>query len=181
MSLGLPYERVLNMGFVFPADERQRIASVMYGSTDLFTTFGIAMRAGRAFQAGDIAERPMSGAEREIVGVVADVQMRPGFMLDGMVPGPIVTSPTVYLPAAQISQGIVGTPVWFPPVWTVRAAATTEQRLLMTLVGSLASSASDWRLAPRLAARCGRSWWAGSSWRLRVAAWVPSWPCQPPI
>jgi len=64
VSLGLPYERVLNMGFVFPADERQRIASVMYGSTDLFTTFSIAMRAGRAFQAGDIAERPMVTGDR---------------------------------------------------------------------------------------------------------------------
>lgn len=197
VSLGLPYERVLNMGFVFAADERQRIASVMYGSTELFTTFGIDVRAGRGFQSGDSADRPMvvvvnesfvrlhspdhhvigrrirlSGDEREIVGVVADVQMRPGFLIDGMVPGPIVTSPTVYMPAAQISQGIVGTHVWFPPVWTVRAAshavavqaieraiaaadpllpvgtvrrmsdvraaATTEQRLLMTLVGALA-------------------------------------------
>ncbi len=196
VSLGVPYERVLNMGFRHPGEESGRTASVMYVSPDFFRTFEIPIRRGRGVLPSDVpASRQvvvvneafarlyskdqgvigrvleMSG-EREVVGIAGDVQMRPGFLVTGMVPGPLVAAPTIYLPAAQINQGIVGAHIWFPPVWTVRAsspavaaraieealagvdpllpvgqvrqmadvraAATAEHSMLMTLVGALA-------------------------------------------
>lgn len=197
VSLGLPYERVLNMGFRYPGEESGRTASVMYVTPDFFRTFEIAVPRGRVINASDSARaRPVivvneafarlyskdrdvlgrivlvAGVEREVVGVSADVQMRPGFQVDGMVPGPIVSSPAIYLPAAQVPQSILGTHIWFAPVWTVRASspavgaraieqaisgvdpllplglvrqmttvrasATAEHTMLMTLVGALA-------------------------------------------
>lgn len=197
VSLGLPYERVLNMGFKYQGEDSGRNASVMYVTPDFFRTFEIPVTRGREVLASDVpTSRPVvvvnesfarwyskdedvmgrviafAGAERVIVGLVNDVQMRPGFFVDGMVRGPIVASPTIYLPAAQINEGIVGTHIWFPPVWSVRASspavaaqaleqaiasvdallplgqirqmaavrasATAEQSMLMTLVGALA-------------------------------------------
>ena len=148
VSLGLPYERVLNMGFRYPGEERGRTASVMYVSPDFFRTFQIPVNRGREFRASDASTTlpvlvvneafsrlyskdrdvmgrmiQFAGAQREVVGVAGDVQMRPGFQVDGLVPGPVVSSPTIYLPAAQVNQGIVGTHIWFPPVWTVRASS----------------------------------------------------------
>ncbi len=148
VSLGLPYERVLNMGFVYPGEESGRTASVMYVSPGFFETFQIPLVDGREVRSSDTPGTRqvvvvneafrrlyssdqsvmgrvirLSGSEREIVGVVGNVQMRPGFSVEGAIPGPVVASPAVYIPAAQINQGIVGTHVWFPPVWTVRAAS----------------------------------------------------------
>jgi hypothetical protein len=148
VSLGLPYERVLNMGFRYPEEESGRVTSVMYVSPDFFNTFQIPLRQGREIRTSDQPEarpvavvneafgrlyssdRPvlgrvirLSGSEWEIVGVVGDVQMRPGFAVAGAIPGPVVASPAVYVPAAQITEGIVGTHIWFPPVWTVRASS----------------------------------------------------------
>jgi predicted permease len=148
VSLGLPYERVLNMGFRYPEEESGRVTSVMYVSPDFFNTFQIPLRQGREIRTSDQPEarpvavvneafgrlyssdRPvlgrvirLSGSEWEIVGVVGDVQMRPGFAVAGAIPGPVVASPAVYVPAAQITGGIVGTHIWFPPVWTVRASS----------------------------------------------------------
>lgn len=147
VSLGLPYERVLNMGFRFPGEESGRTSSVMYVSPAFFRTFEIPIRRGRELLPSDgptsrqvvvvneafariySKDRDVIGrvvamsGEREVVGVVGDVQMRPGFNVAGMVPGPIVSSPTIYLPAAQITSRIVGTHIWFPPVWTVRASS----------------------------------------------------------
>lgn len=195
ISLGLPYERVLNMGFRYPGEDSGRNASVMYVSPDFFRTFEISIRRGRELLPSDVAtsrqvvvvneafarlyskDRDVLGrmvdmsGEREVVGVAGDVQVQPGFNAGGMVPGPIVSSPTIYLPAAQITKGIVGTHIWFSPVWTVRASspavaaraieeavigadpmlavgqirqmtdvranATSEHSLLMTLVGAL--------------------------------------------
>jgi hypothetical protein len=197
VSLGLPYERVLNMGFRYSGQDSGRTSSVMYVTPDFFKTFEIAVPRGRAILASDLAQtRPVvmvnesfarfyskdqdvmgrlvrvGGVEREVVGVSADVQMRAGFRVEGMIPGPIVSSPTIYLPAEQVSQGILGTHIWFAPVWTVRASspavgaraiqeaisaadpllplgqvrqmtsvrasATAEHTMLMTLVGALA-------------------------------------------
>ncbi len=148
VSLGLPYERVLNMGFRYPGEERGRVASVMYVSPDFFKTFQIPVTRGREVRVSDAAATlpvlvvneafgriysknqdilgrviQFAGAQREVVGVVGDVQMRPGFQVEGMVPGPVVSAPTIYMPAAQINQGIVGTHIWFPPVWAVRASS----------------------------------------------------------
>lgn len=200
VSLGLPFERVLNMGFRFPEADKGQTASVMYASSDFFQTLGIPLRRGRGFAESDTAASlpvvvvneafrdiysrdhevvgrrvRLSGTDRHIVGVVADVQQRPGFIVDGMVPGPVVASPTIYLPVHQVSAGVVGTHLWFPPVFSVRAdtaalaeqalaaslasadpllpiagiremstvrdEATSQEQMLMTLVGTLAAAA----------------------------------------
>jgi predicted permease len=197
VSLGLPYERVLNMGFRYPGEDSGRNASVMYVSPDFFPTFEIPVTRGRAVRASDTSAGRqvavvnesfariysktedvmgrvlrLSGVEREVVGVVSDVQMRPGFQVTGMVPGPIVASPAIYVPTGQLNPGLVAAHIWFAPVWTVRAAspavaaraleeaitgtdallpigsvrqmsdvranATAEHSMLMTLVGALA-------------------------------------------
>jgi predicted permease len=197
VSLGLPYQRVLNMGFRYPGEESGRTASVMYVSPDFFKTLEIDLKRGRGFMSGDTKDsRPvvivneafatfyskgqdvlgrvlrLAGVEREVIGVAADIRMRPGFQVEGMAQGPLVPSPSIYLPAAQTPQSIFSTHIWFSPAWTVRAsspavgaraleqaitgvdpllplgriqqmtdvraAATTEQTMLMTLVGALA-------------------------------------------
>jgi hypothetical protein len=77
----------------------------------------------------------------EIVGVSDDVQQGgAGFHLRDMHPGPVSTSPTIYLPAAQ-SAGLFTA---FAPVWTVRAASASE-----------AAAALSQRSAKRI--RCCRS------------------------
>jgi predicted permease len=197
ISLGLPYERVLNMGFRFSNEKDGHPASVMYVTPDFFKTFDIPLRRGRSVLSSDGTETlpiivvnesfsriyskdkdvlgrtvRVASLDREVVGVAADVQLRPGFSAPGLTQGPIVSSPTIYLPAAQINKNILNTHIWFSPVWTVRAAspavgaraieealtgvdpllpvgrirqmgdvraaATAEHSMLMTLVGSLA-------------------------------------------
>jgi predicted permease len=197
VSLGLPYERVLNMGFRFAEEEEGHPSSLMYVTPEFFKTFEIPVRRGRTVLASDGAEtRPVvvvneafariysknrdvlgrtirvASLDREVVGISADVQLRPGFLALGLTDGPIVSSPAIYVPAAQINKGIQSTHIWFSPVWTVRAsspaigaraieeavagvdpllplgrirqmndvraAATAEHSMLMTLVGALA-------------------------------------------
>lgn len=148
VSLGLPYERVLNMGFRFSEEKDGHTASVMYVTPDFFKTFEIPVPRGRTVLASDGAEtRPVivvnesfariyskdkdvlgrvlrvAGQEREVVGISADVQMRPGFAAPGLTQGPIVSSPAIYVPAAQINRSIQSTHIWFSPVWTVRSSS----------------------------------------------------------
>lgn len=163
VSLGVPYERLLNMGFRFVGAADAQTVSVTYVSPRFQETFGIPMVEGRQLSAGDRADSlpvvvvnaafarmyskdvpvvgrqiRLAGAERTVVGVMADVLQRPGFIIDGMVPGPIVGSPTVFLPVAQVPQGIVSTHLWFSPVFTVKASsfATAEQALRATVAGA---------------------------------------------
>lgn len=162
VSLGLPFQRALNMGFRFSGDEAARTASVMYVSPSFFDTFGIPLRDGRTFTSGDIASsRPVvivneamqrlyakgdpvlgrelrvSGQEWDVVGVVADVQQRPGFTVTGMVPGPLVASPTIYVPVAQMTTGIAGAHLWFGPAFTVRATSRADaERALASAVAA---------------------------------------------
>jgi putative ABC transport system permease protein len=56
VSLELPYERLLNLGFRFPerpADTQPSIANVSYVSPDFFATLRIPVRRGRAFDEND--------------------------------------------------------------------------------------------------------------------------------
>ena len=108
-GLGLPYERLLNLGFRHAdgpeaADTRSQITSVTYITARFFDVLGIPVRRGRAFDARDRAGSApvvivnealvrahfngadpigrhlrLSGTVREIVGVVGNVQMRPGW------------------------------------------------------------------------------------------------------
>jgi predicted permease len=207
VSLQLPYTRLLNMGFRLPdePDNGGATVNVSYVSPGFVETYRIPVRQGRTITARDRADSPpvllvnetfariygsqdrsilgrsilLSGAgvQREIVGVVGDVQQTDsGFGFEGRVEGPVMTTPTVFVPAAQVPAALFnGVHTWFRPAWTVRtraegqaasaiaaavartdpllpvspesniravmAAATSTERLMMTLVGTLAAAA----------------------------------------
>jgi predicted permease len=151
VSQGLPYERLLNMGFRVEgrADEDQApIANVSYVTSGFFETFGIRVLEGRGVEERDrdgatpvavvnqafarfyfphqsgVGRRLVFGRTAiEIVGVSHDVQQGgAGFFLRDMRRGPVSTSPTIYLPAGQ-SAGLFTA---FAPVWTVRAGSASE-------------------------------------------------------
>ncbi|MGE3191711.1 MAG: FtsX-like permease family protein, partial [Vicinamibacterales bacterium] len=149
VSLGLPYDRILNMGarIVGAGGEAEGdgvFTTATYVTPGYFETLAIPVVAGRAIGAGDgeagapvvvvnetfvrryLADGAaigrqvaMSGELREIVGVVGDVRQRGGF--NGY--GPVDALPGVYLPAAQFpasAMAVVHT--WFTPSWVVRTA-----------------------------------------------------------
>jgi predicted permease len=158
VSLGLPYERILNMGarIIGPAGEQSDFISstATYVTPGYFETLRLPVLRGRSLQDSDttasnhvvtvnnaFARRyfkdreavgeyvRMGGQARQIVGVVADVQQRGGF--NGF--GPLDVLPSIYLPFAQFPPGglrvIHG---WFSPAWIVREAkpgAVSEQAL----------------------------------------------------
>ncbi len=149
VSLGLPYQRLLNMGARFSDDPPDSgfPTNVSYASPGFFETLGMTIKHGRGLLDTDRANTspvvvvnetfarvfskgrdPMgrrvrlSGVEREIVGVVGDVQQAgSGFFVTGMTRGPITGTPQVYLPVSQTNDGMIRTVhTWFVPVWTVR-------------------------------------------------------------
>jgi predicted permease len=206
VSLELPYMRLLNSGFTFgdeaPDPKFWPMANFMYVTPGFFDVLRMSVRHGRVFTADDRAGAPLVAVvnetflrswakgvnpvgrrlgngptAREIVGVVNDVQVsNSGIRFPGRASAPIMTSPLVFIPAAQTSDGFFQmSHTWFSPVWTVRsagvinvsqvlprainsadpllpvsdvrsmaavqAAAISQQRLLMTLVGVLAAAA----------------------------------------
>ena len=158
VSLGLPYERILNLGarIVGPAGEQTNFISstASYVTPGYFETLRLPVLRGRSLQSTDaraatnvvvinesFARRYFSdreaigeyvqigGQTRQIVGVVANVQQQGGF--NGF--GPLDALPAIYLPFAQFSPGglrvIHG---WFSPAWIVREArqgAVSQQAL----------------------------------------------------
>jgi predicted permease len=149
VSLELPYDRMLNSGFRFMDDAAAdaRTANVSYITPGFLTALELPLRRGRDIQDTDAAgstpvvlvnetfERVYSksrsvlgrrirvgGVEREIVGVTGDVQQRASFSVDGVAPGPLVSLPIVFQPAAQTTDGqFRSAHTWFAPAWTVRA------------------------------------------------------------
>jgi predicted permease len=156
VSLGLPNERLLNMGFRFadaPPETTGVTANVSYVTPGFFDALRIPMKGGRRLSDLDRQDTPpvvlvnetfvrvyggglpavgrqirLSGAAREIVGVVGDVQQRgSGFYVEGMTTGPIVGTPSIYLPLSQTNDGLLRTVhTWFTPVWAVRARSMTD-------------------------------------------------------
>jgi predicted permease len=152
VSQRLPYERLLNLGFKVegrPDDKDSAIADVAYVTPSFFETFGIPVTQGRALDDRDRGAAPLvivvnqlfadiyfpgeSAVGRrlvfgrdtalEIVGVTRNVQQAGvGFQLTAMHKGPILASPTIYMPAAQAEAGMFN---WFSPVWTVRAGSAS--------------------------------------------------------
>jgi predicted permease len=158
VSLGLPYERILNMGarIVGPAGEQGDFifSTATYVTPGYFETLRLPMLRGRSLQATDartaanvvvvsesFARRyfkdreavgehvSMGGQTRQIVGVATNVQQRGGF--NGF--GPLDALPAIYLPFAQFPGGGLRTiHGWFSPAWIIREArqgAVTEQEL----------------------------------------------------
>jgi len=148
VSLGLPYERLLNLGFRHldgpeAASPRGRMTSATYVAGDYFGTLRIPIRTGRAFDrrdrpdslpvavvnetfarqylggAADAVGRRIAfaGSEREVVGVVGDVQVRPGWGDNA----PIAAMPLAYVPLAQASDAFLRlVHGWFSPAFIIR-------------------------------------------------------------
>jgi predicted permease len=162
VSLGLPYERILNMGTrVIGAGGEQSdfvFSTATYVTPGYFETLRLPLLRGRALAKTDSkASAPavvindvfarrylkdqdpigahvrMSGQVREVVGVVGNVQQRAGF--NGF--GPLDALPSVYMPFSQFPDGNLRTfHGWFSTAWIIREArpgAVTEAVLRRTM------------------------------------------------
>jgi predicted permease len=148
ISLGLPYERILNMGARIMNGSTQSdfvFTTATYVTPGYFETLRLPVLGGRTFRDSDtgtsapavvvneaFAKRyftdrdPVgqyirsSGAVREVVGVVGNVQQRGGFNNFG----PIDALPGFYMPFSQFSGGGLRTiHGWFSTAWIVRQAS----------------------------------------------------------
>ena len=145
VALTLPYERPLNDNFrVLDGIRQGQIAETVYATPGYFETLNMHLLDGRTFRDEDTAEsrnvlvvsqsfatkyfgsaiRALGGHLAmgrnacEIVGVVADVQQHSGVGDFG----PVSFSPTIYLPASQLSDSAVQmVHTWFSPSWVVRS------------------------------------------------------------
>ena len=162
VSLELPYTRLLNLGARFVDETDRRISNVSYVTPGFRRTFGIPLASGRDLTPDDragaapvalvnetfarlyskdrevVGRRVMiSSVEREIVGVIGDVQQRAGFVTQGMVPGPVTHAPAVFIPASQLSDGFFAlVHQWFNPVWSVRGSTPDAARVLQAAIGA---------------------------------------------
>lgn len=147
VSLGLPYQRLLNLGFRGvdgPSSTGGSMTSAAYVTPHYFTAMRIPLRDGRRLTDGDTVSAPavvlvnesfartyfdgeqavgrsirISGSVRQIVGVVGDVQLRPGWGDNG----PLAAMPLVYMPAGQVSDGLLRlVHTWFSPTFAVRSS-----------------------------------------------------------
>ena len=163
VSLELPYTRLLNLGARFSDERDGHIANVSYVTSGFRATLGIPLKQGRDLTATDRAGAApvvlvneafarlyskgrdivgrrlvLSNETREVVGVIGDVQQKPGFMTTGMVAGPVTQAPAVFVPASQLSDGFFTlVHQWFRPVWSVRSASPDAGRLLQAAIGSV--------------------------------------------
>ena len=144
VALTLPYQRPLNYPFraVDGDNPQRRTIETVYLTPGYVETMRIPVIRGRSFQDSDTAESAkvlvvsqsfaakffhgdalghhleVDKASREIVGIVGDVQQHSGLMGGD---GPYSKDPTVYLPAAQTSDGFLNViHTWFAPKWVVR-------------------------------------------------------------
>ena len=150
VSLNLPYERGLNDSVKVPGDPRFRATDAAYVTPGYFRTMRIPLFQGREFTPGDGADSAgvavvnqafaaryfkdraalgepvtIEGKQRMIVGVVGNVQQaRAGWGNFG----PVAEVPTLYVPAAQVSDGFLQVVhTWFSPNWIVRSSLPAAQ------------------------------------------------------
>jgi len=151
VSLTLPYERPLNLPFdiIGVEDDIFRLTNAVYVTPGFFETLEIPHLQGRLLDEGDrkgvpfvaVANQALidqyfpeqsalgqrlamgfgGGEGVEIVGVVGNVLQQAGW---GDETAPVWESPTLYLAAAQASDGFMRQiHTWFAPSWIVRTAA----------------------------------------------------------
>ena len=147
VALGLPYQRLLNLGFRrVDGAQTSGMTSAAYVTPGYFEAIGIPLRRGRGFAERDSMSAPgvvlisetfartyfadeepvgrrilFAGREREIVGLVGDVQVKPGWGDNG----PLAAMPLAYIPVAQANEAMLRlVHGWFSPVFVVRSQAT---------------------------------------------------------
>ena len=139
-----PQPRIPPLDGARTGDARGEMTSAAYVTPDFFTALRIPVRRGRAFDDRDVAGAPpvvvvndafarayfdaedpigrrirLSGSERTIVGVVGDVQLRPGWGENG----PLAPMPLTYMPVTQVNDGFLRlVHGWFSPTFVVRSA-----------------------------------------------------------
>ncbi len=149
VTLGLPYTRLLNLGFrriegATPEDPGG-MTNVSYVTPGYVEALRLPVRTGRAFADADRADSVpvaivneefvrryykgqevvglhirIAGADREIVGVVANARATASGL--GGERAPLMIPFVVYVPAAQTSGGFLKlVHTWFSPSWVVRS------------------------------------------------------------
>jgi predicted permease len=148
VSLGLPYERILNMGarIMQPTGDQSDVVftTAAYVTPGYFETLRLPIQSGRSLADTDTAASTkvvivndafarryfkdrgavgehvsMGGQTRQIVGVAPNVQQRGGF--NGF--GPLDALPAIYLPFSQFpANGLRTIHGWFSPAWIIREA-----------------------------------------------------------
>ncbi len=150
VALGLPYTRLLNLGFSrvegATAEDKGGMTNVSYITPGYVEALRLPVRRGRTFTEADRADSaPVAfvneefvrryyrdrdvlglhvrivGAVREIVGVVGNARATASGL--GGDSSPLIVPYVVYVPAAQTSGAtfrLVHT--WFSPAWVVRAS-----------------------------------------------------------
>lgn len=160
LSLGVPYQRLLNLGFRRLDGARSTgRTSATYISVGYFDTMRVPLRRGRTFDTRDTALAPgvmivnetfvktyysgedplgrriaVAGREREIVGVTGDVQLKPGWGTNG----PLAPMPLSYVPVSQVSEGMLRlVHGWFSPTLIVRSSAGDTASAIRNAVASV--------------------------------------------
>ena len=152
VTLGLPYTRLLNMGWgrvegATPED-RGGMTNLSYITPGYLEALRVPVRAGRAFNDADTAESmpvavvneefvnryyrgqevvglhiSAAGARRQIVGVVGSTRVTSsGLGGDG---SPLPVPFIVYVPATQTPSGTLRlVHTWFSPAWVIRTSGS---------------------------------------------------------
>jgi len=149
VALGLPYTRLLNLRFGriegATAENAGGMTNVSYITPGYVEALRLPVRSGRAFADSDRADSVpvaivneefvrryyngqvvvglhlrLAGADREIVGVVANARATTSGL--GGESAPLITPFVVYVPATQTSDGLLKlVHTWFSPSWVVRS------------------------------------------------------------
>lgn len=147
ISLGLPYQRILNMGAKItsgPAPNDYQFTTATYVTPGYFETLRMPLVAGRTFRDSDVKTAPpvaivneafakkyfrdrdpvgsfifANGVSREVIGVVGNAQQRGGFQNYG----PIDALPGFYVTFSQFRDGLRTIHGWFSTEWIIRQAS----------------------------------------------------------
>jgi predicted permease len=150
VTLGLPYTRLLNLGFGRveggTAEDKGGMTNLSYITPGYIEALRLPIRQGRAFADSDRADSApvaivneefvrryykgqdavglhirVAGSPREIVGVVANARAASsGLGGDG---SPLILPFVVYVPATQTGAGFLKqVHVWFSPSWVIRSS-----------------------------------------------------------
>jgi predicted permease len=151
VGLSLPFQFGFNLPFERPGSReggRAPMTNMAYVTPDYFRALRIPLRQGRLLRETDIADAAkvalvneafvewymdgdepvgaflkISGLDRQIVGVVGDVQQVGGGWGDQL----LRELPSVYLPVAQTSEGFMPlVHTWFQPSWIVRTTGPQQ-------------------------------------------------------